>query len=169
MSSKIDDLLIDKIFQPFAHWWQKLTGLTNFWLARWCLVLFVVFMALVAMNFSGIYSSINKGLIIVATFFVFNLFTVLKKRDKNSDGCSLMNEDRINPISCFIRILFFYLCGIFFVIGGVVKDFSSFSLIMLYTTVLCFAACTPLPPGKSKTRKWCEKLSELPEGIPLKS
>ena len=103
MLHKIDDFLIDKISQPLAHWWQKLTGLTNFWLARWYSVLFVVFMALAVINFSGIYLSFSKGLIVITTVLVFNFFTVYK----NMENHTLMNEDRINPILCFIRVFFF--------------------------------------------------------------
>jgi len=174
----LDDRLFDYVFQPFQDWWQKLTGYTCFWLAKWCAVGVFVWHFLADMvglqdgEVSFVFLVVWNVLML---FFVAFAFLFCELVDKEfARGRGYANEERVGTVSAILRkctVLIVYVAvaafPLAFAIGGVRNLYILFSLIFLLA-FLYFSACTPLPPQKSKVRRWVEAakvwLQPAPEG-----
>ena len=180
MLYKLDGFLIDKKFQPVTEWFQKLTGKTNFWLAKCCLLFMFVF-SLVQACFDYFFDP---------DFFFIDMLFVLAMWAITIKGCRVfkkeeeyllknpkaMNARRVNQRE--FRIFALIVIPLIFLIHVAMSFypwliFAPFVLIpMAY-----FLACTPLPPCKSKMRKWYEgvltradeRLSATPNVASVKS
>lgn len=165
----IDDWLIDRVFQPFQNWFQKLTGRDCFFLAY--SAVFVFLCADLGHDFMEKRSSFlftgTITLFIVLAVFVVIADQAYKAKSGNANVCCL-NSARVEWLNSLFRKvmlsiqLFFspillivilepslhHLC---FGVGCVAPIFA-----------LYFAACTPLPKRPSKIGQW---LSQLRAGI----
>lgn len=176
MHHDIDDFLIDTKFQPFAHWFQKLTGLTNFWLAKWCIFFYGTSYVLERVINEAYFDSGFVGMMLIPLISIV-FFITLDLDDKKWKNGGFMNENRIDTFWFFSRILFLYICAFELVTGVVNVNFLFYLPEMFYTATLYFFTCTPIPPSKSKIRKLYEKvlikidekLSEKPEPVPVKN
>lgn len=185
MLQRADNVLIDDLFQPLAHRAQRLTGKTNFWLAKWACILgciALLFTCVQAVLFFGIASLMGKlvvFLLLTEIFLAFFHIRELEREDRrfseNREG--VMNKERIigsrKRAMMLILLLFFitFLLPLAFAtpIWGMTVSFVVAEI--AYLSYYYFHACTPLPPGESKARKWLgaflaklnEKLSPMLE------
>ena len=159
----IDSWLIDAIFQPLSNAFQRLTGKDNFFLAYTC-----GFINL-ACNLYG--NSIARkfhfdtvlSLLIFITMLMGTWMIQMKYQHdsyKNANDSRAMNQDRIQIRSIVFRIgnLSF---NAFMFYAIFVNDAHEHPEVFFYylgvaswTCNSYFNACTPLPPGKSRIKKW---------------
>ncbi|MEK7614330.1 MAG: hypothetical protein AAB428_01540 [Patescibacteria group bacterium] len=161
MFIEIDNWMFSHVFGKSAHWFQMLTGRTNFWLAKWfCITGYSSLSA--AWMFTGevfpigfLCTNILWG-IMIASVLVYQI-EKFEARCNRSPG--FINEARY--LRCSPRVLFLCLTPamfpllllLFLLFGGVTACF----LIVVYAvgavSTEYFLACTPLPPGTSKLRQ----------------
>ena len=169
----VDLFLIENVFERFAHWFQRLTGKTNFWLANVSLLLIIF---TVGMDSALDVAQGNMFGAFCLTFFsaitvpIFRFATYIAER-RSVPG--MRNGSAIDPISIFIRIAIFLIPGLY-EISPVITDMTSQMPLSIrvighwvdlvqscgFICFFYFMACTPLPPRKSKMKQWAEKLSE---------
>ncbi len=164
-----DDWLLDRVFQPFSDWFQKLTGKSCFFLAY----------ASVALN--AIASSVNdlfKGdeiaadrswahlsafSMLTAGLFLYLVYVTESKWHTSKGGgeCLYGNEARVGGLLFFLRQPVLLAWGTSFsftfcmgIIKFTIEGCSGVIAATTFVTTLYFASCTPLPPQKSKIRKW---------------
>ena len=193
MLNIIDDYLMDTKFQPFSNWWQKLTGLTNFWLAKWSFVLAIVSMILLCVVFYRIDGQLSVfGPAVYSLAFIAMVLFIrdihdIKKEEMvfAKNHSNVLNGRRVknkkSRISQFcvwfifsIFSIFWLLSGIFLIKALVFAYISSQSFVLLG---FYFGDCTPLPTSKSKIKillekvagKINEKLSEKPDIFPVEN
>ena len=168
---KIDDLLFDVKFgaQNISNEWQELTGLTNFWIAKWLVILWAILNTFSSIQ-NGVFSR-DKWIVVMMWFITIWFFYLTEHKDKNWKNNGVANEERIIPVCLFLRTVLICFC-VFELIGwGITGNSGALFPFIFYTAFFYFSACTPLPPSKSKVRKWYEKtlikinkkLSESPE------
>lgn len=192
MLNKIDDYLMDK-FQQFSNWWQKLTGFTNFWLARLSFVLAIVSIILLCSIFyrMGGQLSVFAPVVYLVALIAIVLFVrdihdlkkeemVFTKKITNTlNGRMVKNKkSRISQLCVWfifsISSIFWLSSGVFLIKALVFAYISSQSFVLLG---FYFGDCTPLPPSKGKLKillekvggKINEKFSEKPDTFPVKS
>lgn len=174
MLMKIDDVLIDYGFQKFAHWFQRLTGKTCFFLGKWMFALSSATLTVQSTVF--LFTSSRKWesfltlfLALMHGLLVWRLET--KERSWEKGPKEFLNEDR--AIFLHVRVLCFMAMVplnvwqvLSFTIGGDVIDGLEALWTFLYVSGLYFSACTPLPPSKSKIRKlWESALASLDNAL----
>ncbi len=166
----LDAFLIDKVFQKIAWWFQRLTGRTNFWLARICyIVAALCYILWIAVPFSSL--SLLSGLIVSLTvaFYVAAMLWMVRRLEKWEE-IFLKNQgdqptaNMLRVLGVFIRIMGLFICLIVgsqsillyqmtkwlsFLLGG---PFVAIGVAGVY-----FQSCTPLPPCKSKVRECLEE------------
>ncbi len=174
MLNNPDDYLVDTKFQPPAHLWQKLTGLTNFWLAKWACVISIIasmFLCVVLVIITGPLK--QESLIVVFLFSVEIFFSskrvyFLEKKEKESikSTSCVGNNIRIDEIIvriillCTFCVLFVELPIIMLLTEDLLLQMivgSLFVFVMSLFMSFYFSACTSLPPSKSKTKEWYKK------------
>lgn len=168
--STLDAYLLD-CFERFSHWWQKLTEMNCFLLAKACAFLFafhVVFY--VSVIISPVYPT-NKQ--VVASLFLLVLILAYlgylyaikaetKTHSMHEKG--LKNPFKLEAINfrtvvCFVDAPFasFILYSMFHATFQKTSEFTHIlgsTCLLWFIPVLYFSACDPLPRGKSKVRKW---------------
>ena len=147
---------LEHTFERFSHWWQRnICGTEDcFFLARIAGILFGVAYA------QSIHSL--AGIIIGCLVAAVNLRLIGIEERRT---WSVMKRGCANPSKLegqFLR--YFYLIAAMFLSTAVLFSarFTATFLLMvlLWISVPYFANCDPLPPAKSKVRKWLEKLSQ---------
>jgi len=175
----LDDRLLDYVFQPSQDWWQKFTGYTCFWLAKWCAI-GVCFFFLCTTLFLVQEGRSPTLLIVCSALLVIMLPLEIMNYEhmdtRFSQGSEYVNEERIRgkSIRTLICVLFPLASVVAFFAIGTTEEIRSLSIIAAWGTLaigaceLYFRACTPLPPQKSKVRQWIEAakvwLQPAPEG-----
>jgi hypothetical protein len=179
---KLDDFLMDEVFQKFVWWFQKIFGKTNFWLARVSCTIFIISAILVAAT-----TLIKQNSLLSAFFYVFWLLPLIffyenyrKDFKRNEEQLfeegiqKKVNERRI--IWILPRILLIWITP-FFVISNFIVYFKNGELLTLISEIIYnlsvllvfyFASCTPLPPAKSKVKEWLESWQKKPQLVPVK-
>jgi hypothetical protein len=157
--SKIDNFLIDQIFEPFSHFFQKITGKDCFWLAA---VFFCI--TFVAVEIKNI---LDKDLFwaIAHAMNFFWLYLVTRDlspqiRSRVSRG--LKNEIRNHSTLAFLRKIMIFFCLVHLLLGMMMPLYLTFIwgvVIHSFTYALYFASCTPLPPQKSSIKAFLEGLA----------
>ncbi len=174
MLNNLDSYLIDKIFQRFAHWWQELTGLTNFWIAKWmyvCTAILATFLLIVwavLTNMPTFFNSIVYLILTLVFILMIHGIFILEMKDKEftKKHSGVINEGRINGVGrrvlglivtviFLINFLYFFMDNIKLLLE--IFTITYFFLQVCYFIGVYFEDCTPLPPGKSKLKKWNEK------------
>jgi len=165
----LDAFLIDKVFQKFAWWFQKLTSRTNFWLARVCFIIAALcYILWIAVPFSSL--SWLSGLIVSLTvvFYVTAMLWMVQRLEKweeiflKKQG----NQPTVNMLrvmGVFIRIMGLFIClivGSQSILLYQMTEWLSFLFGLLFSAIgvagVYFQSCTPLPPCKSKVREWLQ-------------
>lgn len=167
----LDDFLIDEVFQKFAWWFQKLTGRTNFWLARASYLMAALFVIpwLIPFQLSPLPSSLVIMTILALLYLAATLWINQKLKEIEKKFLERQSEEAtvsqfrivgvplriIGIFVCLIisgwSILFYKVTANMGFLWGIA--FSVFSVKGLY-----FFSCTPLPPGKSKVKEWLKSL-----------
>lgn len=150
-----DRWLIGK-FEAFAHWFQRLTGRTNWFLAL-C--------AICISNATFLYFFWKIGDLAIALILgVLSFLDVLAVSSFEMDAARRLEKGLANPRKSFfgatMRLFFVAFIGWLFVPFW----FRRFDVDqMTVAFALCFfflyqyfSACDPLPPGTSKIREWLE-------------
>ncbi len=149
---KIDNYLIDHRFEPFAHKFQRLTGKTNFWLAKVSWVILV----LSALSVMGSAAYVFGPVLALCLVLIFKKLTATEK-EFFAEQSNHMNDLRISMLQSRASGLMVF-CPtylfIFLLSGHLEWIFISFTTL----SGPYFAACTPLPPGTSKFRQWVNKM-----------
>ncbi|MBX4190190.1 hypothetical protein KW791_02765 [Candidatus Parcubacteria bacterium] len=162
------DAWVLSYFTKFSHWFQRMTGRTNFFLAKVFIFAYVISILVGALNYW--FQMLNHptprfGPVIKFAIVLFWMWYI--SRDKNLQDEHLQGKQTKNP-----NELFFFLrvpllianlidlqlqAPIFF--GG--KNVSLIDLFcylepLYFILFMYFDSVTPLPPGKSKVREWIE-------------
>lgn len=159
---KIDDWMINNVFQKFAHWTQRTFGINNF---IWARMLDFVWLSI------AIYQDIFS---VYWLFFVcihFLLFLIFYVHilgaecicAKENNGTRYLNPARMSDLfACcrlwMVSIVPFAVLKIFS--KGLYESGDDIKYIS-FVLYFYFVACIPLPPCKSKIRKMTEKLAEM--------
>ncbi len=167
----IDSFLLDKIFELFSNWWQRLTGLNNFWLARQVLMLSFIFSVLfVADVFKNVYLTLC---IFFSGFFFYGLLYILiiigeQNYLSREYLRGARNPRSINLLYTIVRLvlLFLFISFVCFCLFGIAKvnDYYVLFILGAYVTITAtayFASCTPLPPATSKVKEWFMALRRI--------
>lgn len=151
----------------FSHWFQRLTGLSNYILAKICLMLSSVSMFLLAIShwFPKLQMGNSSFFAFLAPIYFLADLLMMSNLDKAHSGLQASGSMAKNRYIAWLasdpptRIFYItagaYLVGeqyffrsrLFFPLFG-----SSFFL--FYGFARYFAAVDPLPPGTSKVRQW---------------
>ena len=174
---KLDDLLFDCVFQPFAHWFQRMTGKDNFFLALLCSLLATLTLVCVDTLLGD-----SFGYIIDTVFgmsFTFTTTALQKqymKENTNKDSLTF-NSLRRNPGRKIMRVIWviFTLNHTLVLIDWVLFNPSAVRICYISLTEVFFVgllghfyflACTPLPPRKSKIGEMARSLgNKLKEAL----
>lgn len=187
MLYKLDGFLMDKVFQKFSHWFQKLTGKTCFWLTKTCygssllfLVLMGVFNFLVRQEPSLVKFNIALDIIfwlLVGIIYASMIISIIRSCDREEKDFFSAKEASVNirritltlpRISAFlvcsmvigfmaVIILFFARSHIFYPIP-VCLSLLFWAIFTIFAVY--FRCCTPLPLCKSKVKEWQESFKK---------
>lgn len=180
MLKQLDIWLVENVAERFTHWFQKLTGKNNFWLARLC-AWQIIFFPMSALAVEAILQGSIHALLydvklpgsfitlgIVAVFYTLVIHIVEKATKK------ARTHDCMNPLKSIpggIRYRFYnillwsvILSGVWALVGLNNHDgiesmkMLLFSVVWLFPTIVIvhIMSCDPLPPSseKSKITKW---------------
>lgn len=161
----LDNWLLDKVFERFAHWFQKLTGRDNFFLAHACN--FFSFLLMMASQW------LKKGTDLSMLFIIFTLslglsvwvwiaqrqYEIVDKPQK------CRNQDRADPFMTSMRICLNCIM-IVFILAITCQAFQkrecpNIPLLFALAFVYCcfyFSSCTPLPPQEGKMKSWISRI-----------
>lgn len=169
----IPDVWLFARFEKFAHRWQRLTGLTCFWLFRCSFALSYV--AMCADTLSGVSSYADGRIVYVvmntiayAVVWVrFRIVITYVERTLKAGATRNPVESVGRPIRSSLLIV-----ESFMMLSALELSQGMFALhIICFVSALYFVSCTPLPPSKSTVRKLVEKglaalSGALPEPVP---
>ncbi|MES2314408.1 MAG: hypothetical protein V4524_00520 [Patescibacteria group bacterium] len=175
---KIDDVLFDYIFQPFAHWFQRMTGKDNFYLG-----LHVILIAALSICCLGALTGSTRSYFtsVVIGFLGVTATRALKRqyeRENNGKESLALNFMRSILVFKFIRLFYLIislnmllLLLLLLFLDAPVKTIRSVPLTSMhvwsFTAYLYFIACTPLPPRKGKIGEMLRSIgNKLKEALP---
>lgn len=153
----------------FAHWFQRLTGRTNFFLAKNCRAL--CFMA-VALQITNHFGKLYKGdeTVMVVLFGPLILLQIMWEGwqcDKAEDHVLSGHQTlpayarSMGTIAEWRIFIILWALSVFFLLHSdgrfaVLQYIDNHAFPLGASGFYYFAAVTPLPPGKSKVREWIE-------------
>ncbi|MBI1957310.1 MAG: hypothetical protein HYS44_02535 [Candidatus Niyogibacteria bacterium] len=156
-------------FERFSHWFQRLTGKTNFFLtAALSLVISVVYF------FLAFFTQLPIYFIGSAFFFIYSIFAQWSEKQ----GLDRVSRGFANPKKTLLPIKFIrigipviYVPLIFSNLEFGVVNWMSNGILFLVWAILYLFACDPLPPGTSKLREWANSLKAAfaPQPVPSES
>ncbi len=170
------DSSILRFFTKISHWFQRLTGLTNYFLAAICTI-FVslnLLMAIIAYWFSIFYRGRTDIVVVIMSviqlIFWHYLYRQLMRADKSviSGQETIELEPRFDDdVSVFMRIIISFIICILILLSLIspVAQMNPWEAATFYCSMVCifcffyFAAVIPLPPGKSKIKEWATSIS----------
>jgi len=167
---KTDDYVIGR-FTTFCHWWQRLTGLTNFWWARGALV------GTIAMFMLSMLSMVMFPIALVPFFYIL----IPARAGWKALG---MVEDHYLSGSATAHMLTLHWCSMYWARLAVILYLpilvvccwlapeqwrmgfrymgTTFGLLFVQMYLMCVI---PLPPAKSKVREFLESLRPAPKPV----
>lgn len=168
-----DQRLLDK-FERFSHWWQKTFGQDCFWLARMAAILFSL--SLLVFVISEIWWRKPNGKIGAELWLLewipgYLLFSWIEQVDKKVHKMhirSLANQLKMELIYIRIFLLFtvpIYIAATFYVLSTtapyvpIIYRLIGAHFYLWLIPTFYFISCDPLPPAKSKVRKWLESFT----------
>ncbi|MBI4708888.1 MAG: hypothetical protein HY764_01635 [Candidatus Portnoybacteria bacterium] len=164
---RADSFLIDRIFQPFGHWFQRLTGKTNFW---WGIICWFFMWASFTWDILLSKPDLSGGAIAVWAIFSFFFFSMptllLAPLEKKVLSGVEETPPKINPLLIALFPARIFTLGLFLFS---IFDAPGIGLNMGMLFLLCayyFLSCTPLPRCTSKVREWLRKLKPKPLPAP---
>ena len=156
-----DQFLIEVIFERFAHWFQRLTGKTCFWMARFSMcVLFVTIGIDIGVSLCQYKAADLLMNVIVGGFLISVIPGAIQKVERKVVP-GVRNYLAIATWPVLIRsysVITLMLNLIFF--PALQKPPTGQVGYLALIMTIYFMSCTPLPPGKSKIKKWLESASQ---------
>lgn len=166
MFLQIDTFVFDRIEQ-FSHWWQRLTGRTNFWWASGaCMAasLFIIYGALELVgspNMVGAFDDAFNKFVIV----LFGVSPLIRTHQyRKLDRYYERSRQFAHPLTLKFRDA---ITGRYFLIGAIVLmslgrclgsavpgGSASLAGAWSYLLGLYFEMVIPLPPGRSRLQEW---------------
>jgi formate hydrogenlyase subunit 3/multisubunit Na+/H+ antiporter MnhD subunit len=169
---KIDTFLIEKIFEKFSHWTQKMFGITCVEWAGLCLLVQFILKCIQLIK-SFFYSEMKVGVgffvsfVIINIFFqfvFFMMFLIYKSHIWEDVRMGMKNRQRFvqGYLGQVLRVACAFLAGF----PGPKGYDLSFAHYVFLVSFIFFTVCTPLPPSKSKLRQdWEAFKSKLSEAF----
>lgn len=158
----------------FCHWWQRLTGLTNFWVANKLLILVPIGYAssLIAQPTQDVSRPVYYGIWVMMVVVSAQLVLIEIRRNIQMEEYYLSGSETMHPFTLlrltrvFGRLAMGYL-GSLLAMAAVFGAHDSFlngvlaaSLFSRSLADYC-GAWVPLPPGKSRVRQWVESIGTM--------
>ncbi|OGN16700.1 MAG: hypothetical protein A3C88_02705 [Candidatus Yanofskybacteria bacterium RIFCSPHIGHO2_02_FULL_50_12] len=170
----IDERIL-ALFTKFSHWFQRLTGLTNFFWARVCLGLFAVGILISVANYWFPILATETpllGVMLASIWLAYVLaFTELTHRaDQHfwSGANTKHSVQRVLSENAIERVLLLVVGALLLVLSF--KALANNPEVSIWPQIYVsldpgylssatyFAIVDPLPPGKSKVRQWIEEM-----------
>jgi hypothetical protein len=160
MIVKIDDLLIDYIFQPFAHRLQQMTGKDNFFLALICCMASTLCLLCASIYRNGTPHYFIPGFLSLVGFL--NCWSISRNyyNSNKRQSTRTFNDSRIRHFNFrLVSLILLFITIILVTCSGMIFDQSDIDAIegslltcsaLFYLSYSYLLACTPLPPGTSK-------------------
>lgn len=178
MLTWIDDYLLS-FFTKLSHKFQKLTGKTNYFLARICLIGILVSTVISCLNYwfpllaEDAYQNIPMAPVIMTPILLITVANQMYKCDEEDKNLLLRSDIKTRPfseVSTFGSRMFFGILAIFDLLGFYKILFLDESGVLIFKLMhnfftvyvffyLYFVIINPLPPGKSKVQEWVESFS----------
>ncbi len=171
---KLLDSKILNLVTKFCHWFQKLTGYTNYFLAGVVVMFISISVFLTVLNYwlnLKILSPLKTSPLFMLIYLIllFGLFLlknkldeedqrirsgddVLRKNWEGERGSRYLNRLLFIFMMIYVNFSFFYIGGKLFGLIDVIF-FSSYAFFEYLMIVI------PLPPGKSKIKEWATSIS----------
>ena|ERR1700733_13506346 len=174
---RLDRFILEQVFERFAHWFQRLTGKTNFWLAK--LSRYVLVLSTVV---DIVLRSMRDNVLDVAILVFFSVvfiprFGMIIREMESRPLRGVRNDAAISPIwmcARMLAVLFLASSQIILVADMVYgvpfsRHVGEYWLrqieFLSYDCLFYFIACTPLPPGNSALKQWAEGFSQKWESL----
>ena len=172
MLNKLDEFTLYK-FTKFAHWFQRLTGRTNYFLAKMGVLLILV--SITATIVSYVAPMVPKE-DRPSLFFVFfsgfiGMGEIWRMSELDKAEEDVLNPSRSNPakrnfaIDPTHRVFWIFACVFIVFVSAVVPEFNTIWWLgrnLLPFGILAFRYfidVDPLPPGKSKVKEFFEAIA----------
>src|SRR3989338_8471808 len=145
-----DTFLLDQV-ERFSNRWQKLTGLDCFWWSRICQKL--LYISILGALFALIFD---------------DYISLTEKEAREALAKNAVNPERVRSMAVRLIVVILSVCVQPIIFRLIILHriqstpelnivvFSAFVVFTSMTALYYFIACTPLPPAKSKVRKWLE-------------
>lgn len=171
---KIDSFILKK-FQKSADFLQITFGITCFSLSRYLIIAWAavdVFVHCLGISDTGVVISFSPFVIVPMLLCVLYIVYInqAEKECKRAPGCKNFLELKFQ-FARLMLVFMFTVSVVFFAFSssaGGLKGFAEHyvrKFVFIVTTMwlfgLYFASCTPLPPQKSKLKKFVEKLTTV--------
>ncbi len=166
----LDSLLL-KYATKISHWFQKITGKTNFFVAR--LGICITFVGATMIFFDQFFhifwenATLYSGLLYLSFYSIWavrNIFLSRKAEEHWLSGAK--SKLRFYGDSPMLRIVgMFIFCFanmlVLIVNARMLSTIPGECLMMGILTFIYFMSVDPLPPCKSKIRKWIENIASI--------
>ncbi len=164
--TQLDDWMFDAGFQRFAHWFQRLTGKNNFFLARYVPCMIIGMLAIVGLWHPAVF--IVSIMSLVNLPVTFRVVAQIERQFAKDSTSRTMNPLRAHPLGIKLRLLVTFVLGIpfwqwLFMFTSMHEVTYGCAMVTMHASlisVIYFISCTPLPPGESKFKKWLTSLKE---------
>lgn len=172
---RIDESILE-LFTKFSHWFQRLTGRTNYFLAKICVFLMITSMLFIIINIwvpilSYIPSSTARlfepFLFLIGMLACILQIYILDKSENNLYEAS----ERVRAPSFFegsyrwrlvLGLMSILFLSLFFLPdsrkGILIANIFFYCYPLFFWLASYFVMVDPLPPGKSKVRQWVENI-----------
>lgn len=163
------------LFTKFSHWFQRLTGRTNYFLARCCVLISVLAVLLKILNWwfpilTGGTNSIQLTagiLVIVISARIIISVDMAEQIVSSGDERKPVTEFESTPLLRILLATMAWLnCGLLAFTWLTTPHLKSWALdvfaesnILFVVFGMYFVAVTPLPPGTNKIREWLKEIS----------
>lgn len=187
MLGKLDVWLLGKT-ERGAQWFQKMTGLNNFWLAKQTIFLETISCILSTVTFAYMPASlVGSGFMFKLGLYILGFLGVLvaialpirliamslqEQRIEREILNGHSNSEKINPASINERALQLFKTVVIHLLIMIYFGVSQFTLLVsMFYFLGCIwrylSACDPLPHGKSKIKTWIESFRKAPAAQPI--
>ena len=172
MLSRLDEFTLSKLTK-FAHWFQRMTGRTNYFLAKMGVLIILASITLTIVSYVAptVPQEDRPSLIIVFLFGIFGIGEVCRMTELDKAERDFLNSTSSNPAKWSFpkepthRVFWIFACGITVLmsityprpttIWTLGRDLFPFGVVLFRY----FVDVNPLPPGKSKVKEFFEAVA----------
>jgi hypothetical protein len=166
----LDGYLIDRLFQPTANRFQKITGKNCFFIAKAMFITNLI-THLVEHLFIERQSLAWMALMFFGAACWYLIAWITEQKSLHTK--TAMNQERISPISVFMRLFFTLLLVAGFATSLIQIAIGKLSITTVLSDIrmiclwagLFFTACTPLPYQKSRIQQLVESFKTMFGGV----